>query len=527
MILSGRIFLLASVLAFFVSCGEKTPPQGDVEEQNAPVLLSTDPADGVKDAPSPSMTVKFSFDQKIMCTDAGIRQISVDGDASVGRVTVGGFDISVDVDNLRDGATYTLCIPEGVIQGYKKNQKKTPAISYTFTTFKEEPLPPDPPGPADSEGWEYASSAVHRMRVGWNLGNTLEANSGNLQWMWIEAWTDRSTSAYETAWGQPVATSELIHMFKEAGFNTIRVPVTWYPHMGKFDVSVQMIDGEATPVGDFSTWTGYDVNPVWMARVKEVVDYVIDEGMYCILNVHHDTGDASTAWLRADPKAYEQYRERYAELWKQIADEFAGYGQTLLFESFNEMLDMKGTWNYSTSEAHETINKWNADFVATVRATGGNNAHRNLILNTYAASTDPRALADFRLPEDSADHHLMAEVHSYAPYLFAFDQDAGRAVNEFNDACDREVRSIIGNLNTYLVSRGIPCVLGEYGCTGSRSEEERAKQAACYVSAAAEYDIACVYWMALSDTDDRKVPKWTCPKIKDAIIKAYKENRKK
>jgi len=275
---------------------------------------------------------------------------------------------------------------------------------------------------------------------------------------------------------------------------------------------------------NMSTWTGYAINSAWMARVKEVVGYVLDEGMYCVLNVHHDTGAASTGWLRADAGLYNNHKERFVELWRQIATEFKDYGPRLVFESFNEMLDKNGTWNSSTAEAHETINKYNADFVATVRATGGNNTYRNLILNTYAASTQPVVLQAFRLPDDTVTGHLMAEVHSYAPYRFAFDTDQPQTVFDAN--CEAEVIGIINGLNTYLVSKGIPVVLGEFGAdTSKRTETELAKQASCYVTAASKYNIPCLYWMGLSDGDDRKVPKWTKPKVKDALLKAYEASK--
>lgn len=511
-----RLFLLAALLAVAVSCGEDGPVEEP--ESPAPVLVSTSPSNGATGVEGYSLSAVFSFDQNIKCSLAAQEGITIDGKASIKSVTPYGRDLTVEVSGLQQKTTYTLTLPEGTVQGFRNNQKGSAPITLTFTT--KETLVPAP------DGWESAASAAHNMGTGWNLGNTLEANSGDLKNMWIEAWTGRTTSDYETAWGQPVATRELIHMFKEEGFNTIRVPVTWYPHMGKITISIQKVDGSDKGVWDPATWTGYDVDPVWMARVKQVVDYVIDEGMYCVLNVHHDTGDASTAWLRADAQAYATYKERYSELWRQIATTFADYDHHLLFESFNEMLDAKGTWNRSSSESHEVINKWNADFVSTVRATGGNNAHRNLILNTYAASTDAQALKDFRLPADSAEKHLLAEVHSYAPYLFAFDQSTYTPKKTFDESCDKEVRGIIDGINTYLVSKGIPCVLGEYGCTGTRDVAERAKQAACYVSAAAKYDIACLYWMSLSDQDDRKVPKWTTPEIKNAILNAFNESRK-
>lgn len=520
MIMNKRLILSAAVLALVAACGGNEP-QTPVEA-DAPVLLSTDPESGLTGVEGSSLTVKFSYDQKVKCPEETQGRITIDG-AYVSSISTPGNDLVVVVDGLNEGNSYTLTLPEGTVKGFKEHQKLPAAISFSFSTKEPEPVAPLVPGvDCDSEGWEYASNAVKMMGPGWNLGNTLDSNSGDVSHMWIEAWRDRTVAAYETAWGQPQATRELIHMFKQAGFNSIRVPVTWYPHIGSLTVNI--VDGE--PVWDTESWTGYDVDPVWMARVKEVVNYVIDEGMYCILNVHHDTGDASTAWLRADPAMYEKHSERFVSLWNQIATEFAAYDNHLLFESFNEMLDAKGTWNYSTADAHETINKWNADFVATVRATGGNNAHRNLVCNTYAASSDVKAFTPFRLPEDAADHHLMVEVHSYAPYMFAMYEGAG-AKTVFDAACEKEVTSIVEGLNTHFVSKGIPCIIGEYGCTSGRGSVEMSKQAACYVSNATRYNIPCFYWMTLSDADDRSVPKWTMPGLKDTIIKAYRENKKK
>ena len=514
-----RFYGLLALFAILVaSCGGNEEPQ--LVEEDAPALVSTSPEDGAGGFTDASLSIVFSYDQNIKCTLDAQKAVTVDGGASVDKVNAYGKDLTVSVSGLARGSSYTVTLPAGTVQGYKANQKGSAAVTFHFSMQEPDaPLSPMVPG-TDSFGWENAAACVRSMGVGWNLGNTLDSNSGDVDNMWIEAFSKRTTADYETAWGQPEATRSLIHMFKEAGFGAIRVPVTWYPHIGTVTVTVSDNKGH----WDMSTWTGYDVDPAWMARVKEVVDYVIDEGLYCILNVHHDTGSATTAWLRADRKVYNAVRERYCSLWTQIATEFQSYGQSLVFESFNEMLDAGGTWNSSSKDAQEVINLYNADFVATVRATGGNNAHRNLILNTYAASSTPEALTTFRLPEDSAEDHLMAEVHSYAPYRFAFDTDNPQTV--FDAACEKEVKGIIETLNTYLVGRGIPCVLGEYGAdTSKREETELAKQAKCYVSAAAKYDIPCFYWMGLSDGKDRSVPKWTKPMIKDAVLSAYKENR--
>ena len=519
------IGFLALVALLAASCGEKPEPQ-PAEEAAAPVLESTSPADGTSGLTDASLSVVFTYNQNIKCTLEGQKGVTVDGGASVDKVNAYGKDLTVTVSGLVRGQSYTISIPAGTVQGYKENQKASQAVSFHFSMKEpEKPASPMTPG-YDDAGWENAALACRNMGVGWNLGNTLDSNSGDVDNMWIEAFSSRTTRDYETMWGQPVTTRALIHMFKEAGFGAIRVPVTWYPHMGTVTVTTyKASDGTQRGRWDMSTWTGYDVDPVWMARVKEVVGYVLDEGLYCILNVHHDTGAASTGWLRADETVYNNVRERYCALWRQIATEFQSYDEKLIFESFNEMLDAKGTWNYSSATANAVINKYNADFVETVRATGGNNVRRNLILNTYAASPIQQVLQDFVLPADGVKDHLMAEVHSYSPYNFAFDTSTPQETFDAN--CDKEVRAIIDVVGTHLVGKGIPCVLGEYGAdTSKRQETELAKQAACYISQAAKYDIPCFYWMALSDGTDRSVPKWTKPTLKDAILKAWRDNKK-
>ena len=509
--------LLALAALLSLSCGG-TGTQEPVEVPG-PVLVSTSPADGTSGLTGSSLSIVFTFDQNILCTADGQKSITVDGGAYIGSVSPSGANLTVSVAGLDPGKRYTVTLPAGTVRGYKQNQKGSAELRLGFSMKDPDPAP-------DTGSWENAASCARNMGVGWNLGNTLESNSADVDNMWIEAFTQRRPTDYENAWGQTDATRALIHMFKEAGFGAIRVPVTWYPHMGTVTVTV---GGDNKGHWDMSTWTGYDVDPVWMARVKEVVEYVLDEGLYCILNVHHDTGTASTGWLRADEAVYAAVRERYCSLWTQIATKFEPYGEKLVFESFNEMLDKAGTWNYSSETANGVINKYNADFVATVRATGGNNASRNLILNTYAASPDPRALQGFVLPTDPARDHLLAEVHSYAPYRFAFEQENPQNNQTvFDAACDREVRSIVDAMGSYLVAKGIPCVLGEFGMdTNTRAESEVAKQAACYVSQAAKYNIPCFYWMGLIDgKDDRAAPRWTKPVLRDALLQAYQENRK-
>lgn len=493
-----RRFFPILVLAALWACTKDSEPE--VTESEGPAAISLSPASltAKQAGGSYDLTVTAPSRPKI----AGLPEWITLTDGTFNRYSIT-FSLTVAANSSAETRTATLTV----------SATGAADVSFTVTQdgFRDDSQNPG----TDDSGWENAAAAVRHMGTGWNLGNTLESNSGSADNMWIEAYSRREPSDYETAWGQPVTTRELIHLFKEAGFGAIRVPVTWYPHMGTVTLSGTK--------WDMSTWTGYDIDPAWMARVKEVVGYVLDEGLYCILNVHHDTGDASTAWLRADPAVYESVRERYCALWTRIATEFASCGEKLLFEGFNEMLDAKGTWGIPSADAYETINRYNEAFVATVRATGGNNLHRNLILNTYGAGPGQEGLRAFRLPEDPAENHLLAEVHSYSPYRFAFDNDNPK--NTFDAACETEVKGIVEGLNTYLVSQGIPCIIGEYGCTSERAEAEMAKQAACYVSAAAKYNIACFYWMVLSEGADRSVPKWSKASLKDAILKAYNDNK--
>ncbi|MBQ5460736.1 MAG: cellulase family glycosylhydrolase, partial [Bacteroidaceae bacterium] len=133
-----------------------------------------------------------------------------------------------------------------------------------------------------AQSFETATEAVSNMGVGWNLGNTLDANNGSRMPNVVQS---------ETYWGQPITKPELMSMMKNAGFGAIRVPVTWFPHMD----------------------TAGNVDAEWMKRVHEIVDYVLDAGLYCVLNVHHDTGadeGSYKSWLKADESIYNNVRER-------------------------------------------------------------------------------------------------------------------------------------------------------------------------------------------------------------------------
>ena len=337
--------------------------------------------------------------------------------------------------------------------------------------------------------FEKAKDAVTNMGVGWNLGNTLDANDGSKTWT--------TTEQHETCWGQPVTKPELMKMMAEAGFNTIRVPVTWYQEMDA--------NGK--------------VNDAWMNRVKEVVDYVIDNGMYCILNVHHDTGadsDTFKSWLKASSKNHTANKDKYEYLWKQIAETFKDYDDHLLFEAYNEMLDENSTWNEPSNktDGYKAINDYAKSFVTTVRNTGGNNKDRNLIVNTYSASSKPDAMKNLDLPEEG--NHIIFQVHSYPDWQ-----------NKSN--AKKEIDNLISNIKTNLLNRA-PVIIGEYATFTTwpsvidyyATDHDVALYAMDYlIQETKKAGVGTCYWMGMSDGIYRSEPAFHQADLAQTLIKAY------
>ena len=313
-----------------------------------------------------------------------------------------------------------------------------------------------------------AQEQVQAMNVGWNLGNTLDSYG-----TWI---TDVNPQTVETCWGNPMTTRQMIAAVRERGFNTIRIPVTW----------AQFLDSNG------------NVDPAWMARVREVVDWSLEEGLYVILNVHHDTGEHGSdkvCWLIADTGTYDSVSGRFASLWTQIANEFKDYDNRLMFEGYNEMLDMNNTWNAPSTgnTAYDAVNSFAQLFVDTVRATGGNNAARNLIVNTYVASADQSVLNAFVLPTDTVSGHLICEVHAYTPWNFC-SHEGDASYTAFDSNCQSQIDGLMSSLRSFSDSRGVPVIIGEFGVENQNNDSDRASYAAYYVQKATENGIRCIWW---------------------------------
>ncbi|MBQ4165404.1 MAG: glycoside hydrolase family 5 protein [Oscillospiraceae bacterium] len=315
---------------------------------------------------------------------------------------------------------------------------------------------------------ETASDAAKNITVGWNLGNTLDSNGD-----WIGMYTDGLPENYETAWGNPVTTPELIAAVKAAGFNAVRVPVTWREHIDESG----------------------NIDPAWLDRVTEVVDYVIEQDMYCVLNVHHDSGGGG--WLRATPECYAESSAKFAALWKNIAEHFKDYGDKLIFEGFNEMLDSENRWGGAGSEAeYMAHNDFNQLFVDTVRATGGNNTQRNLMLQVYSGVCGEGALENFVLPQDSAQGHLMIQVHCYDPQPFTWTSvDYAAPRYDWGSDSDKlQLDDIFRRLSELSERCGAPLVIGECGADYKESEAARKAYVTYFLSCAKAADIKCFWW---------------------------------
>ncbi|MDE5892556.1 MAG: glycoside hydrolase family 5 protein, partial [Acetatifactor sp.] len=303
-----------------------------------------------------------------------------------------------------------------------------------------------------------ASAFVEDIVFGWNLGNSLDSYSGT------ELGKNEGLSS-ETAWGNPKTTQEMIDLVRDSGVNAVRVPVTWYNHMD----------------------SNYVIDEEWMDRVQEVVDYVIHDDLYCIINVHHDTG--ANGWLRASDTNLEENKAMFAAIWEQVSARFADYDEHLIFEGFNEILNDTNEWVNPDNRAVEIVNELNQLFVDTVRTSGGNNAERVLIVNTYCAGGNSQVTMGFVLPTDSAENSLVVEAHIYQPYNFTAEE-----FPEVTIWSKDSINSYLRNMYTSFVQKGIPVIVGEFGCADKGNDEARLSWAKYYMETCRGYGIKCFWW---------------------------------
>ncbi len=283
-----------------------------------------------------------------------------------------------------------------------------------------------------------AAEIAADMGLGWNLGNTMEAYEASgcekITFEWIPVIGDNKPSDYETCWGAPVTTQEMIDGVKAAGFNTVRIPVFW-GNMMKND----------------GTWT---IAPEYIGRVKEIVDYCMNDDLYAVVNIHH----FDEFVIRRND--LEHSRDIFNRLWTQIAECFIDYPDTLVFEGFNEYLggdrfDENGELKpQSKEDAYLSTNTLNQTFVSAVRATGGNNAQRTLVVSGYWTNIDNTTSKRFLMPDDTASDRLMISVHYVDNSMYWMNRIGSQDWLDYTD-------SQISLLDNAFGSKGIPVFLGE------------------------------------------------------------------
>ncbi|MDR0222472.1 MAG: glycoside hydrolase family 5 protein [Oscillospiraceae bacterium] len=342
-----------------------------------------------------------------------------------------------------------------------------------------------------------STELIKEIKAGWNLGNALDATGGE-------------GLNSEVSWGNPKTTFEMIKAVGEAGFDAVRVPVSWGKHTGEAP--------------------GYEIDSAWLDRVEEVAGYVLDNGMYCIINTHHED------WLFPDAENEERNTERLVAVWKQISERFAGYDEKLIFEGMNEPR-LRGTpyeWNGGTEESRAAVNRLNAAFVKTVRESGGNNAKRHLMITPYAASADRLnddqwIFETLEIPEN--DDKLIVSVHAYKPYGFALNERGGAKWSSEKENGRLPIDELFEAIKETFLDGGVAVIIGE---TGARNKEHlsennleyRVDWAGYYFGKGREYGVPCFWWDNGAFTGggelfgifDRRGLNWYFPEIKDAIF---------
>lgn len=336
---------------------------------------------------------------------------------------------------------------------------------------------------------------VEDMTFGWNLGNTLDVcqadRDGDGK---INEHVEAGEKVDETLWGNPKATKELFTSLKKNGVNAVRIPVTWRDHMD----SNGNIDRE------------------WMDRVQQVVDYAYSQGMYVIINVHHDGGGDPKfgAWIiEESQKDYNTFLKKYKNVWKQIAERFKNYSDYLIFESMNEV-GFDTLYNKNKADAYNLINKINQDFVDIIRATGGNNAKRHLLIAGYYTDIERTCDSLYKMPDDKAGRCILS-VHYYTPWDFCT-CDIKHTWGTNSEV--RQMETLIGKMKKNFVDKGIPVIIGEYAASGSDLSSciffiEKLNKLC------SDYGIATFIWDSGRQVN-RKTYKWRTPQYLEALKRA-------
>lgn len=298
-----------------------------------------------------------------------------------------------------------------------------------------------------------------KLVAGINIGNSLDCYSGHQ----LEYYSD-----YEAYWGNPPISKEYILSIKRSGFNMVKFPVTWDQHILE---------------------DGVTIDPYWINRVKEVVNYAYDEGMYVIIDVHHDKWKTTTE-LKSDTA-----KQMTTIIWKQIADAFKDYDEHLIFDGFNELRNIgeEDEFKIGGEDQLKVVDELNDLFVKTVRSTGGNNTSRYLMISPYVNSADSASLDHLLIP---SDNHLIVSIHFYTPYKFTGNDSKEGDVRTWDETIEmtRTMDKMFANLGEFIKEKNIPVVITEMGASYKDNQQSRLLWTRYVVNHFNEMNIPYIWW---------------------------------
>ncbi len=318
---------------------------------------------------------------------------------------------------------------------------------------------------ASAEFTQSSYAFSQNMTIGYNIGNSFDSAFGS--------------SANECNWGNPKITKELIQSVKNKGFDLIRIPATWG----------YKIDSK----GNFND------NRVFANRVKEVVKWAYDTGAYVILNTHHEM-----SWLntfdaiknkkgKIDNSKLNAMLKKYGMLWKNIASDYKSYGERLVFEGYNETRSSECTWTANSSD-QKILNKIGQKFIDSVRSTGGNNAKRYLLTNTFGADFSLNEINNYKIPKDPANH-LLIGVHTYDPHILCFQAGENGNTSVFKQSVfNSYYNRIMPAIESKFLSKGYGVIIGEFGAANKNNDSDRIKYAKAVVTVCAKYGVIPAWW---------------------------------
>lgn len=322
---------------------------------------------------------------------------------------------------------------------------------------------------------QSAFDITSQMVIGWNLGNSLDSTNDNLT-------MDSSPKKFAMAWGNPEPTKELIEAVKNGGFNTIRIPTTWYQHLYL----------------DESTNT-YKIDAKWLAYVKQFVDYAYDMDMFVILNVHHEN------WVNVAKFTDETYNDaskKLNDIWSCLAETFKDYDQHLVFEGMNEPRETNNPsnseWGDGDANSWNYINRLNKVFVDAVRGQGSSyNKERLLMLPGYHAGNSVSTVRAIEIPENSGNVAL--SVHAYNPYFFCMDTSnmanhTYPGASGYGSDYKTELQTMFNSYKSIIAEKNVPIVMGEFSASDFNNTDSRINWAKDYLSMAKDAGIPCVLW---------------------------------